>query len=152
MCTHQVVFREIHFGSDAFRQVCELRDQVLRVPLGLNLYDEDLARERDQLHFGLFDPDGLLVACVIAAPESATAARIRQMAVRTESQNQGHGRELMSCLEADLFRRGFTHLNLHARLSAVGFYEKLGYTRSGHEFMEVGIPHLAMEKDLVCAR
>jgi predicted GNAT family N-acyltransferase len=35
---------------------------------------------------------------------------------------------------------------MHARMTAVGFYTKLGYAKVGHEFREVGIPHVRMEK------
>ena len=37
---------------------------------------------------------------------------------------------------------------MHARMTAVGFYAKLGYTRVGDGFTEVGIPHVKMEKRL----
>jgi predicted GNAT family N-acyltransferase len=37
---------------------------------------------------------------------------------------------------------------MHARTTAVGFYEKLGYKRMGDEFEEVTISHYVMEKDL----
>jgi predicted GNAT family N-acyltransferase len=36
---------------------------------------------------------------------------------------------------------------LHARIVAVGFYEKMGYVRQGELFTEVGIPHVLMQKD-----
>jgi len=38
-------FRSIESGSDDYRKECELRDQVLRAPLGRNLYAEDLAAD-----------------------------------------------------------------------------------------------------------
>ncbi|MEO8175011.1 MAG: GNAT family N-acetyltransferase [Sediminibacterium sp.] len=37
---------------------------------------------------------------------------------------------------------------MHARESAVGFYEKHGYKVVGDEFVEVTIPHFIMEKEL----
>ncbi|MEJ7682070.1 MAG: GNAT family N-acetyltransferase [Segetibacter sp.] len=37
---------------------------------------------------------------------------------------------------------------MHARKSAVGFYEKLGYKIVGDEFLELNIPHYIMEKQL----
>jgi predicted GNAT family N-acyltransferase len=37
---------------------------------------------------------------------------------------------------------------MHARKTALGFYEKLGYRVAGDEFIEVTIPHYVMEKDL----
>jgi predicted GNAT family N-acyltransferase len=37
---------------------------------------------------------------------------------------------------------------MHARKSAVGFYEKNGYKICSGEFEEVTIPHYVMEKEL----
>ena len=55
---------------------------------------------------------------------------------------------MMNDLEANLRARGFTRFVLHERVSAVGFYEKLGYSIVGGEFVEVAIPHQKMEKIL----
>ena len=41
---------------------------------------------------------------------------------------------------------GLSRLILDSRLSALRFYEKLGYRRVGSQFMEVGLPHYMMEK------
>lgn len=144
---HEMTFAEIQFDSEAYRAECALRHQVLRVPIGLNLHDEDLSCERDQLHFGLFENDRL-VACAIAIPLSPGEAKIRQMAVGPEHQGRGCGRLVIEALERQLAARGVTRFSMHARLSAVGFYLKLGYSITGPEFIEVGIPHVRMEKRL----
>jgi len=139
-------FREIEFGSDDFRKECELRNEVLRLPIGLCLFDESSKKKEKQFHFGLFDQSGKLLACVIAAPLSSTEAKIRQMAVHPRHQGKGLGRRIIHDVETHLARRGFVHLVMHARMTAVGFYTKLDYARVGHEFVEVGIPHVRMEK------
>ena len=141
-----MVFEEIVFGADEYRLECGLRNDVLRKPLGLSLTAEELAREEDQLHFGLFEPDGNLVACVVAVKLSPTDARIRQMVVSPIHQRKGLGKRLMNELEANLRSRGFANLVLHARTSAVGFYETLGYMIVGDEFMDVTVPHFRMVK------
>ena len=141
-------FRQIDFGSDDYRKTCQLRNEVLRVPLGLSLLDEDLAGETDMLHFGLFDDDGTLLACVIAAPISARVAKLRQMAVSPDHQGKGLGRFVIQELEQRLVSRGFRELVLHARAAAQGFYERLGYAAAGAGFIEVGIPHVEMRKAL----
>lgn len=138
-------FHEIPYGSPAYQAECALRHEVLRVPIGLRLHDEDLSSEGDQLHFGLFDDDEL-VACVIAVVLSPTEAKIRQMAVSPEHQGKGCGRRVIEGLEGHLAARGVTYFSMHARMSAVGFYEKLGYSKIGEEFTEVGLPHVRMEK------
>jgi len=44
--------------------------------------------------------------------------------------------------------RGFKVIVMHARKTAVGFYEKLGYKITSSEFEEISIPHYLMEKRL----
>ena len=141
-----MLFKEIAFGTDEYRGECRLREEVLRRPLGLSLSPEDLAGEESQLHFGLFEPYDNLVACVIAAPLSPTSARIRQMAVAPAHQGKGIGQRIMLEMEKSLRARGYKSFELDARVTAVGFYEKLGYTAVGDEFMEVTVPHFRMEK------
>ena len=53
---------------------------------------------------------------------------------------------MLESLERWLAARGFHRLMLHARSSAAGFYEKLGYAATGEQFVEVTIPHVTMEK------
>jgi predicted GNAT family N-acyltransferase len=140
--------KEIRHGSSKYQQECALRQEVLRKPLGMNLYLEDLVAEREQIHFGLFDEKDHLLACVIAVPVTATEAKIRQMAVSPSLQGKGYGRLLLEAAEQILAQRGFTHLYLNSRMTAIGFYERLGYTQTGPEFMEVGLPHVKMSKKI----
>ena len=143
-----MVFREIGFGTDEYRLECGLRNDVLRKPLGLALSAEELAEEADQLHFGLFEPDGELAGCVVAVRLSPTDARIRQMAVSPARQRRGLGTRMMNELEANLRSRGFTTFVLHARASAVEFYRRLGYTVVGDEFVDLTIAHSRMVKEV----
>ena len=43
------------FKATTIWKMC-IRDshEIMRVPLGLSLYDEDLEAEKDQFHFGLY--------------------------------------------------------------------------------------------------
>jgi len=141
-----LLLKEIAFGSDEYRLERRLREEVLRKPLGLSLSDEDLAGEETQLHFGLFEPNDRLVACVIAAPLSPTDARIRQMAVAPAEQGKGLGQRIMREMENSLRARGYRKLELDARATAAGFYEKLGYSAVGDPFIEVTVPHFKMVK------
>jgi predicted GNAT family N-acyltransferase len=38
---------------------------------------------------------------------------------------------------------------MHARKTAAGFYRKFGYEISGQEFLELSLPHVIMEKQLL---
>jgi GNAT superfamily N-acetyltransferase len=75
--------------------------------------------------------------------------RLRQMAVNNTLQGKGIGRALMNFAENLARDRGYKRLTMHARKTAVGFYERLGYQISSPEFEEVTIPHYVMEKWLV---
>jgi ribosomal protein S18 acetylase RimI-like enzyme len=42
--------------------------------------------------------------------------------------------------------KGYKKLMMHARDTAIGFYEKQGYKTLGEQFIEVSLPHHLMEK------
>jgi predicted GNAT family N-acyltransferase len=50
--------------------------------------------------------------------------------------------------ESEAIRRGLKRVYMHARGSAVPFYERQGYEIFGEDFIEVGIPHKHMQKYL----
>ena len=138
-------FREISWQSDEYQQACELRNTILRLPLGLNLLQEDLSNEAEYLHFGMFQSDQL-VAYVLAVPLGSGRGKLRQMAVSDECQGQGIGRRLIESVEERLVQKGYQIVELDARREAIGFYEKLGYVPQGDEFISVTIPHQRMTK------
>ena len=71
---------------------------------------------------------------------------MRQLAVAAELQGQGIGTALVEFAEALAREIGYRRMILHARETAVPFYEKQGYSIIGEGFEEVTIPHWAMEK------
>lgn len=44
--------------------------------------------------------------------------------------------------------KGITKMKLHGQTHAEGFYKKLGYQTASDEFMEDGIPHILMTKEI----
>jgi predicted GNAT family N-acyltransferase len=137
----------IDHGSIQHRQMVDLRFLVLRKPLGLTFTKEDLEAEKNDILIGFFD-DGKLEGCCILTKEDSKTIRLRQMAVLSGLQGKGIGRVIMSFAENIARDRGFKKLNMHARKTAQGFYEKLGYHLEGPEFEEVTIPHIEMVKEL----
>ncbi len=135
----------IPHGSEKYAQACELRDTILRKPLGLSLYDEDLAVESNYHHYGFFEKE-TIIACLVAVPHSESLVQIRQMAVAESYRSRGIGKQLMQYAEEDLLKKSFANLFLNARREAVPFYLKLGYQSIGDEFLEISIPHQKMEK------
>ena len=137
----------IEHGSGEYEEAIELRYQVLRKPLGLSYDPAELAGEKDSFHLALRE-GAELVACLVLKPLDERCIKMRQLAVRESSQGKGFGQELVNYAESFLKGRGFAEIVLHARETARGFYHKLGYEAEGDSFVEVGLPHIAMQKKL----
>jgi predicted GNAT family N-acyltransferase len=137
----------IEHGSKEYRQMVDLRFQLLRKPLGLDFTADDLEKEKDDILIGIFDED-LMEGCCILTKIAPQTVKLRQMAVNSGLQGKGIGRVLMTFAENVARDRGMRRMVMHARKSAVGFYEKLGYRICSDEFLEVTIPHYEMEKAL----
>jgi len=73
---------------------------------------------------------------------------MRQVVVKPAFQRKSIGKGLVMYSEAWSRHHGYSEMVLHARKEAVAFYEKLGYSRTGKSFEEVGIPHWLMKKKL----
>jgi len=142
-----MALKQIDHGSKEYQQMVDLRFQILRKPLGLSFSEEDLAAETDDILLGCFEDDSLEACCVLTKTDPKTV-RLRQMAVSANLQGKGIGRVLMSFAENVARDHGYRRLTMHARKSALGFYEKNGYRICSDEFNEVTIPHYVMEKEL----
>lgn len=135
----------IDHGSTEYLQMVKLRDDILRKPLGLGFTPDELESEKDNMLIAAFEDDRMLGCCMLVEELPGTV-RLRQMAVLNDLQGKGIGRALMNFAENLARDRGYKILRMHARVNAVGFYEKVGYRIQGDQFEEVTIPHYVMEK------
>jgi predicted GNAT family N-acyltransferase len=103
--------------------------------------------EKGEILIAAFDDDDMMGCCMLS-PVNDTTVRLRQMAVQNQVQGTGIGASIMSFAENIARDKGFTKMMMHARATAVGFYEKFGYKVVGNEFSEVNLPHFMMEKSL----
>ena len=142
-----LIIREVAHGSPAYWATVALRDSVLRRPLGLQFSVEQLRAEEDSRHIACYRDD-TLVGCLILRPIAGGDVQMRQVAVVAQLQGQGIGRAMVEYSEALARTIGFTRIILHARETAVPFYENLGYAKVGERFLELTIPHWAMERSL----
>lgn len=139
-------YKRVYPHDKEYRDVFELREAVLRKPIGLSLYDEDLSSEvNDYILVALLDDN--IIACLILTPIANDTVQLRQMAVSELLQGKSIGKKLVEYAEQFAWQQGYTSIMLHARIVAKGFYEKLGYKQQGDVFTEVGIPHVEMQKD-----
>ena len=137
----------IDHGTVEYQQMVKLRDEVLRKPLGLCFSPEELEEEKNNLLIAAYEDDHMLGCCMLVEEEPGTV-RLRQMAVANPLQGKGIGRVMIQFAENLARDRGFKRITMHARKNALGFYEKMGYKKTGEEFQEITIPHYVMEKQL----
>ena len=79
----------------------------------------------------------------------AQQGQIRFMAVDPAAAGTGLGRQVVAYLEQKARAAGLTEIILHARATAVGFYEKLGYVVVAPSHTLFGVlPHFLMRKPL----
>lgn len=69
---------------------------------------------------------------------------IGRMAVLQEWRGQRVGESLLLALIEKARKLALTQVTANAQLTALGFYEKFGFSREGETFMEAGIPHQAV--------
>lgn len=91
-----------------------------------------------------------LVAYGQLVPQSDRIYQICQMVVEPSYQRQNLGRKILSTLIEIAKQEGAIALTLNARLTAVGFYQKLGFETSGTPFPSTttGVPHITMNRKL----
>lgn len=70
--------------------------------------------------------------------------QIGRMAVLPAYRRQGLGGQLLRALLEDGRLLGITRFELHAQLTAIPFYEQLGFIAQGDIYDEAGIPHRDM--------
>ncbi|MBY0356537.1 MAG: GNAT family N-acetyltransferase [Candidatus Obscuribacterales bacterium] len=140
--------KEVAYGSEIYELAKGLREEVLRRPLGLDFIGVDLSEEKRQIHIVAVDQGGAVVGTVLLIPLNEGRIKLRQMAISPALQGKGAGRKVIEFAESIAKSRNFHTIEMHARLYARGFYEKLGYKAEGDEFIEVTIPHVKMTKAL----
>ena len=139
--------KQIDHGSREYRQMIMLREIILREPLGLHFSKEELENEKDHILIAAYEDDEMLGCCMLKKIDTHTL-QMRQMAVKNNLQGKGIGASIMSFAETLCRDKGYKKIIMHARDSAIGFYEKFGYKLKGEQFIELNLPHHVMEKKL----
>ena len=142
-----MALKQIDHGTPEYNQMVSLRMEILRKPLGLSFTEDELTREKEDILIGAFEEEVMLGCCLLTKIDK-DCLKLRQMAVQNNLQGKGIGASMMNFAETVAMDKGYKRLIMHARKSAVGFYEKNDYKICSKEFEEVTIPHFVMDKEL----
>ena len=127
--------------EEEFAAYYELRWRVLRKPWG-----QPSGSERDELdaaatHVAGYDEAKRLVCVGRLHVVETGVGQVRYMAVEESVRGRGLGQAVLDELERLAKRQGMTAIRLHARESAVGFYQRNGYATEGEGHTLFAVVH-----------
>lgn len=125
-------------------ELSRIRHQVFVVEQGVPV----------ELEVDGLDPQSTHVRACSAANEVIGTARllpdghIGRVAVLKNWRGRGIGQRMMEALIDQARSNDCAKVIVNAQMSALSFYERLGFRLAGDEFMDAGLPHRCMTLDL----
>ena len=140
--------RTIVYGTPEYEASLALRDEIMRKPMGLCIYDEDFSWEKYALVLGLFQGNDLIGTCTMSS--KGDEYKLEYICVDPAHQRQGLGMQMLRQLEETARSQGGKKILMDARVTAQPFYEAAGYHILGdiYYLSYAPVPHYHMEKDL----
>lgn len=130
-------------------QYYNLRYDILRKPWNQPPRTTKDEWEDQSIHVLMLDDNNEAIACGRLQLNSKEDGQIRSMAVRTDMQGKGLGKQIIQWIEKKAQELKLKHIDLDARENAVKFYESCGYKVIGDSYLLFGIiQHYKMEKNL----
>ncbi|MBE6452667.1 MAG: GNAT family N-acetyltransferase [Alphaproteobacteria bacterium] len=140
---------DVDFGSTRYDELVELRYKILLEPLGLKFLDAYRANEINYLHIGCVEAlDDKLIGGLMLAPIDNNTVRLMEVCVENKYQREGIGRAMVDYALNRAKEVGYENVIMHARLTAVHFYEKCGFSQEGDIFEEQGLTFAKMVKKI----
>jgi predicted GNAT family N-acyltransferase len=134
-------------GPADWPEVAALRTRVFVEEQGVPPEIERDDADATAVHAVSRDAAGRVVATGRLLSRDGVAV-IGRMAADPAVRGQGHGAAVLAELHRQAALRGHREVELHAQLSARGFYERAGYAVVGDEYEEAGIRHFTMRRAL----
>ena len=109
----------------------------------------------EELEWDEFDNQAEHVIALNNEEKAVATGRIKadghigRMAVIKSYRQQGIGSKILLALLHIAHDKKLERVYLHAQTSAIVFYEKHGFTCNSEEFLDAGIPHKSMYKNII---
>ncbi len=128
--------------KEAFR----IRREVFVEEQGVALADEFDDHEKHAEHILLYQEELPVGTARLRSVDGW--AKLERICLSAHYRKSGLGSVIIDTLEKMAVERGHRQAKLHGQKQAEGFYQRLGYVTSSPVFMEDGIPHVLMVKQL----
>lgn len=136
-------------NEEELQQAFKIREEVFVKEQGVPLEDE--FDEYDQLngnceHILVYHEGEAVGTGRVRVVEGV--GKLERICILKSYRKLGIGKVIIQGLENIAKEKGLEKVKLHGQTHAEGFYQKLGYETASDEFMEDGIPHYLMVKEL----
>jgi predicted GNAT family N-acyltransferase len=139
-----LTIRQLPFTDPDFEACFNIRLEVFVQEQNVPPEEERDEHDETALHF-LARHDGEPAGTARVLQKPGGIAKITRVAVKKSARGLGIGAALMRHVEANVTAQQFM---LDAQTHALPFYQSLGYREIGEEFLEAGIPHFRMIKNV----
>ncbi|MCZ2723205.1 GNAT family N-acetyltransferase [Marinomonas sp. 15G1-11] len=130
--------------SSSKAQLQFVRRQVFIIEQGIDEQDEWDELDETSVHFVSFGTTAVPTGVARLTPEG----KIGRMAVLPSYRHQGYASMILAKAIQVAREMGHKTVSLHAQADAQAFYEKQHFKTNGKVFLEAGIFHVLMEREI----
>jgi len=102
--------------------------------------------EKEAIHFIGYEENQPIAASRLRFVDEY--GKLERICILKEYRGKHYGLALIEKMESVIKEKGYSKAKLNAQTYAIPFYEKQGYKKVSDEFMDAGIPHVTMIKNL----
>lgn len=123
-----------------------IRSEVFLIEQNVPIKEEIDFYDRSAIQFIAYDEDTPIGAARFRIIDGK--GKVERVCVKKAYRKKGVGKLIMNTIEEYAKTQNITHLVLSAQLTALPFYQKLGYQEYGDVFLDANIEHKMMDKRL----
>ena len=128
----------------AVRRAVFIDEQHVPEELEIDAYDQ----QESTKYVLITDDQKHVLGSARFRPYGADALKIERVAVLKKERGKRLGEMMMKAMEEEAKRAGYQCMILAAQLHAKTFYERLGFSSYGKIYLEAGIQHVDMLKNI----
>ncbi len=136
--------RQVREQAYAIRRKVFIEEQHVPEDLEIDEYDLDANTQ----HMLLINNEGKAVGTARFRPGGNGILKVERVAILLEQRGKGAGMRLMHAIEQQAKQFGYHCMKLSAQVHARKFYEQLGYNAYGVVYLDAGIEHVDMVKNI----
>ena len=128
------------------KQAFQIRTTVFVEEQNVSMEEEIDEFEESSIHFIGYENNVPVAASRLRWVDEY--GKLERICILKEFRGKSYGTDLIHRMEVEVRKKGYTKTKLNAQTRAVDFYKRLDYKVVSEEFLDAGIPHVTMTKQL----